>query len=329
MVIENLIENKNRRFIIVGGKGGVGKTSISASIAVALASRGQKTLIISTDPAHSLSDSLDQDISGGDIIKINMIDNLYGMEINPQEGTADLKAMAGMEEDTKVVDDLVSGLNTMGIGFEDFSGLMDTLPPGVDEAIALSKVIQIIDHKEYQDFERIIFDTAPTGHTLRMLSLPEFLDSFMGKLIKLRVKMSNFGNAIKSLFGGPVEKDNSLELMEKLKGNIVKVKDLFRNEQSTEFMIASIPTIMAINESIRLSEALKIEQIKVKEVLINQILPENTECKFCSVRSKGQQDNLKFIREQFSEYNITEIPFFDTEIRGFEGLTLMGNTILA
>lgn len=328
MVIKNLLYNPDRRFIIIGGKGGVGKTSISASLGVTFANNAQKTLIISTDPAHSLSDSLDQDVSGGDIVEVKGLDNLFAMEINPEESTGDLRDMAGLEKDEKVVDDLMSSLNSMGMGFEEFGDLLDTLPPGVDEAMALAKVVQIIEKEEYQDFRRIIFDTAPTGHTLRMLSLPEFLDGFMGKIIKLRVKMSNFGSALKGMFGMQSQKDNSLEIMEKLKENIVKVKDLFRDEKGTEFMIATIPTIMAANESGRLAEALKIENINVKEVIINQIMPKNLDCRFCSVRAKGQAENLDFLRQLFSPYNITEIPYFDHEIRGIEGLTLMGKKII-
>ncbi len=328
MVINNLIDNLSRRFIIVGGKGGVGKTSISASLAVTFASKGQKTLIISTDPAHSLSDSIDQDLSGGEIIKIEGIDNLYGMEIAVDNIGDDIRAISGLEEDEKLEVDLMSSLSSMGMGMDDMGNLFETMPPGVDEAMALAKVVQIIEQEEFMEFKRIIFDTAPTGHTLRLLSLPDFLDSFIGKLLKLKIKMSNIGNAFKSMFGATPQRDNSLEVMEKLKENMGKVKALFTNEETTEFMIATIPTIMAANESERLAEALKLEEISVKEVLINQIIPENNDCKFCSVRSRGQEDNLKYLRQLFMNYNITEIPFFDREIRGIHGLRFMGSKIL-
>lgn len=328
MTIKNLLDNSDRRYILCGGKGGVGKTSISASIGLAFANNNQKTLIISTDPAHSLSDSLDQDVSGGEIIKIEGVENLYCLEIDPKESTSDLKDIAGLQKDEKIVSDLMSSMNSMGMGFDEFGDLLNTLPPGVDEAMALAKVVQIIEKEEYQDFQRIIFDTAPTGHTLRMLSLPDFLDGFMGKIIKLRVKMSNIGSAFKGLFGMQAQKDNSLEIMERIKENIVKVKDLFRNEKSTEFIIITIPTMMAANESGRLAEALKQEHINVKEVIINQIMPENSDCKFCSIRAKGQEENLEFLRQLFNPYNITEVPFFDHEIRGIEGLALMSKHIL-
>ena len=314
-----------RRFILLGGKGGVGKTSISASIAVTFANEGQKTLIISTDPAHSLSDSFDQDLSGGDLVKLNGFDNLFAMEINPQEAGGDLKSLAGVEKEDEVVGDIMSSLSSMG--FDEMGDLFETMPPGVDEALALAKVIQFLEDEKYQDFKRIIFDTAPTGHTLRLLSLPEFLDSFIGKIYKMRVKMTNITSAFKSMMGMDSQRDTSLEIMDNLKKHVIKVKELFKDPISTEFMIVTIPTIMAANESSRLAEQLKVEGINVNEVIINQIMPDNIECKYCHVRAKNQNDNLKFMKILFDKYNITEIPFFDKEVRGVDALTSMGKTI--
>ena len=94
-------------------------------------------------------------------------------------------------------------------------------------------------------------------------------------------------------------------------------------------MIATIPTIMAINESERLADQLKLEEIQVNNVIVNQIIPENTDCKFCSVRAKPQKDNLQYIHNLFSSYNITELEFFDKEIRGLEALTEMGQSIIS
>jgi arsenite-transporting ATPase len=325
VVNKSLMDNFDRRFILLGGKGGVGKTSISASIAVTFANIGQKTLIISTDPAHSLSDSFDQDLSGGDLVKLDGFDNLYAMEINPQEAGGDLKSFAGVNKDDEAVGDFMSSLSTLG--FDEVGDLFETMPPGVDEALALAKVIQFLEDEKYQDFKRIIFDTAPTGHTLRLLSLPDFLDSFIGKIYKMRVKMSNITSAFKSMMGMNTQRDSSLDIMDNLKKHVIKVKELFKDPISTEFMIVTIPTIMAANESSRLAEHLKLEGINVNEVIINQIMPDNSECKYCSVRAKNQNDNLKFMKILFDRYNITEIPFFDKEVRGVDALISMGKTI--
>lgn len=326
MAIEGLLQNKTRRFILVGGKGGTGKTSISASLAVKFASEGQRTLIISTDPAHSLSDSLVQDVSGGNPIKVNGVKDLYAMEINPEEAGSDFKSLAGLEEGESVESDLLSGMSQFGL--DEMSGVFETAPPGMDEAVALAKVIQLIENAEYQVYERIIFDTAPTGHTLRLLSLPDFLDGFLGKLLKMRVKMSNAMAGFKSLLGMNAQKDNTVEVLEALKESMGIVRRLFRDKERTEFIIATIPTIMAINESERLADQLTLEDIQVNNVIVNQVMPDNTDCVFCSVRSKGQKENLDYIKNLFNKYHITEVEFFDKEIRGLEPLREMGSKII-
>ncbi len=320
MTLQNILENPEKRFIIVGGKGGTGKTSSAASIGVFFAEHGEKTLIISTDPAHSLSDSFDQPMGTSKPKRIAGVNGeLYGLEIDPSNASDDVSQVLNLTNtDTN---DLANSLGSLGL--DEFQDLFQTMPPGVDEALALAKVIQFIESPEYQDFKRIIFDTAPTGHTLRLLALPDFLDSFLGKAIKLRVKLNNTFASFKALLGMEAQKDTTLETIEALKKTIVKVREFFQNEQTTEFIIVTIPTIMAINESERLAEELKLQHIKVNNIIVNQIMPENLECKFCQARSAGQNENLAYIEELFREYTITKLPFFDREIRGVNALRIM------
>ncbi len=318
MVSKELLNNLDKRYLLFGGKGGVGKTSNAAAFAVTFAMNGQKTLIISTDPAHSLSDSFNQNLSGGEIIKVEGIDNLWAMEINPEQAGNDFKSVAGLDDDPESVDEIMNTLNSLGMN--EVGNLFETMPPGVDEALALAKVVQFIEDEKYSDIQRIIFDTAPTGHTLRLLQLPMFLDSFIGKLYRLRVKMSNATAAFKALLGMEAQRDPSLEIMDRLKEQMVKVEELFKNKTTTEFFIVTIPTIMAANESERLADQLKQNEIPVNNIIINQIMPENPSCKFCNARHKNQVDNLAYLRNVFSEYMITEVEFFDHEIRGIDAL---------
>ncbi len=324
MVLQNLIDNPNKRFILVGGKGGTGKTSSAASIAVYFAERGEKTLIISTDPAHSLSDSFDQPLGNKDPTKIIGVNGeLYGLEIDPEQASGDFAEVLSMSGAS--TDDLANSLGSMGL--DEFKDMFSTMPPGVDEALALAKVIQFIESPEYQYFQRIIFDTAPTGHTLRLLALPDFLDSFLGKAMKLRAKINNMFAGFKSLLGMEAQRDNTVEAIEALKETIVKVRAFFQDEKRTEFIIVTIPTIMAINESERLAEELKLQNIAVKNVIVNQIMPQNINCKFCQARSAGQEQNLEYIRNLFINYHLTEVPFFDREIRGVPALRIMAQAL--
>lgn len=224
-----MAEGKERRYFMLGGKGGVGKTSLSASLGVKvrvrlalagtagtagtgcraellsarsgcshplqLAAAGHTTLVVSTDPAHSLSDSLAQSVSGGSPVLVEGTDGkLYGLEIDPEEAKADFEAFAklfdgegagGAAEPPNPLAELMGLGGAMKLG-----DLFKTPLPGMDEIMAVSKMMSLLDAPEYAHFSRIVFDTAPTGHTLRMLSLPKSLDGILGQVVKLRNKMT-------------------------------------------------------------------------------------------------------------------------------------------
>lgn len=268
---------KDRKYFMVGGKGGVGKTSLSASLAVKFALNGHHTLVVSTDPAHSLSDSLAQNVGGGKPVAVEGTDGmLYGMEIDPEESKTEFAGFIARDQGKGVKD----FMGSMGLGgvldqLEDLKlgELLDTPPPGLDEAIAITKVVQFIKSEEYSKFTRIVFDTAPTGHTLRLLSLPDFLDATIGKIVRLRLKLSSAATAVKSLFGqAEADQDEAIVKLEALKSRLQEVKDLFRNQKTTEFVIVTIPTVLAISESGRLLQSLRDENVPVTRMVVNQLL---------------------------------------------------------
>merc|ERR1719478_1965070 len=178
---------------MVGGKGGVGKTSLSSSLAVKFATAGHHTLLVSTDPAHSLSDSLAQDVTGGLPVAVEGTDGMmYAMEVDPDQAKAEFTAFAKQADVSAGAKDFMS---SVGLG-----GLAD----------------QLSDLKLGE-----LLDTAPTGHTLRLLSLPDFLDASIGKIVRLRQKLTGMGDAVKGLFGVADEKqDEAVEKLEKLKAQL-------------------------------------------------------------------------------------------------------------
>ena len=267
-------------------QGGVGKTSLSAALGVALAGRGHKTLVVSTDPAHSLSDSLGQRVDGGSPVRVDGMASgeLHGMEGNPEDAKEELREFSGSD-----------GAQEMGASVKDFMGsvglgnvvdqiadlrlgeLLDSPPPGFDEAVAISKVVKFTESEEYNDFTRIVFDTAPTGHTLRLLSLPDFLDRSIGKVVALRQKLNSASGAIKSLFGIKEEEDKTSEKLQRLKARMQKVQDIFTDADTTEFLIVTIPTLMAVVESSRLLASLRDDGVPVRNIVLNQVVPEQWE----------------------------------------------------
>ena len=165
----------NTTFIFVGGKGGVGKTSVSSATALWLAEQGKKTLIVSTDPAHSLADSLEVPIGS---YPREIKTNLFAVEIDPDEAMAQKQAQ--LESQKAANPESAGGL--LGMDFLSDQLDMASSSPGADEAAAFEMFMGVMNSDE---FDVVVFDTAPTGHTLRLLSFPEVMDSWVGKIMML------------------------------------------------------------------------------------------------------------------------------------------------
>nr|XP_043634218.1 ATPase GET3B-like [Erigeron canadensis] len=335
-VFDKMIAGNQRKYYMLGGKGGVGKTSCAASLAVKFANYGHPTIVVSTDPAHSLSDSFDQDLTGGRLVPIQGLDSpLFGLEINPEKTKEDFRSVSQNNGGAGVRDMMESmGLGMAAEQFGDFNlaELLDITPPGVDEAIAISKVMEFVDSPEYSKFTRIVFDTAPTGHTLRLLSLPDFMDTSIGKMMKMKQKIASATSAIKSVFGKqqqPLVEDPT-DKLQKLREKMANVRALFRDSETTEFVIVTIPTVMAIKESSRLHASLKKESVPVQRLVVNQLLPAAaTDCKFCLMRRKDQMRALDMIKNdpELASLALLEAPLVDMEIRGIPALRFMGDMV--
>ncbi|MCK4335737.1 MAG: ArsA family ATPase [Candidatus Aenigmarchaeota archaeon] len=307
---------RETQFYLFAGKGGVGKTSIAAATALHFANRGKKTLIISTDPAHSLSDSFETKI-GGEIQKLRK--NLFAVEIDPK------KAMSEYKE--KIMPQIEKLDFLKGLGLEDTFDFAGNTP-GIDEMAAFDKFLQYMQSKDY---DIIIFDTAPTGHTLRFLSLPDVLDSWVGKMINIRLKFSGFINTFKKIlpFGETKKDDQKLgtEQLEVIKERIEQARKILSDKEKTHFNLVLIPEAMSIYESERSLNVLKEYGIPIETVVVNQLIPENRKCPFCTEKRKLQQERTKEIRNKFKDYKLMEIPLHKEEVKGFGMLEKVGKEL--
>ncbi|MDD1778321.1 MAG: arsenical pump-driving ATPase GET3 [Candidatus Helarchaeota archaeon] len=312
MSIKDLVNKPSMRFLLFGGKGGVGKTTCATSTAIWVAEHTDRNvLILSTDPAHSLSDSLAQDVSGGEVIPVKGVNRLSALEINPKKEFE--KYQTSMQASNMEVPQELKM-------FGDFDDLQSMSPPGSDEALAFSKVLEFIQTAEY-DF--IVFDTAPTGHTLRLLSLPTVLNTFFGKLITFRLKMGQMWGKLKGLFQrkGAEEQGDQLEDLNRMKETIEKAIEELSNENKTSFVIVMIPELMAVYETERLIQMLYEYEIPVSNIIINQIppAPGSIDCDFCRRRRDMFLKNIGEIRHLYeSDFNLIEVPLAPTEIRGVD-----------
>lgn len=319
MGLADLLQSEEMRFILFGGKGGVGKTSCATAFATRAARTGKRTLIISTDPAHSLGDSLGVKLPPGETVPVEFIPNLWALELNPGQMDSVKSELDSMpfQGDIPLVGDMMGNLGTLS-------------PPGIDEAMAFGKVLEFVVEND-DEFDLVIFDTAPTGHTLRLLGLPELLSSWIGKIVMLRLKLGKFFTGFKNIFKKKEnrEKDESLEMFEKLKDSIEAAKDDLSNPNRTSFVIVMIPESMAIYETERLLSSLYSYEIPVRHIIINQLFPPNIECNFCQSRREMQQHHLEEIRDLYEdEFNLTEVPLFKEEIRKLEQLLRLSEILV-
>ena len=321
--LANIIDSPTLKWVFVGGKGGVGKTSVSSSLAVLLAQKRPKVLIISTDPAHNLSDAFNQKMNFKPTL-INGFNNLYGLEINPKE----IK-----DEDDNLSDMLGINLDeeTQNI-FEDLKNSI----PGIDEALAIGLLLQMIDK---MDYSMVVFDTAPTGHTLRMLNFPKILEEATQKISQLKEKMGPMSGFLGQAFGDGFK--NIMEMTEVFKVQADKIKKDFTNVEHTTFIAVCIPEFLSMYETERMIQELIKDEIDCRNIVINQVIfinkeNDNTECDMCQARFNLQKKYIKQIRQLYGEeqdedddedidmnngnnnkkYFISILPLQEEEIRG-------------
>ena len=312
--------NKDKTtFIFVGGKGGVGKTSVSSATALWLAEQGKKTLIVSTDPAHSLADSLEVPIGS---YPREIKENLFAVEIDPDEAMAQKQAALEARKVTNPSED--GGL--LGLDFLSDQLDMASSSPGADEAAAFEMFMAVMNSDEY---DVVVFDTAPTGHTLRLLSFPEVMDSWVGKLMLAKAKLGTATNALKKImpFMEAVDDPQTSEELKRTKDEIDKAKAVLSDPDRTTFKMVVIPEEMSIYESERALEALGKYDITVDSVIVNQVMPDICDCDFCHSRHKLQQKRLALIDQKFPDQHIAEVPLFKDEVKGQEKLLKLAHIL--
>lgn len=316
------LREKGLKLILFGGKGGVGKTTCATSTGLYLA-KDFKTLLFSTDPAHSLSDSLSQKI-GDEInphtksfgVGVKGIKNLSALEISAEKALSMFK----IEYDVEIrrLFDTSTYLDK-----EDIDSILALPIPGIDEVMGFKTIVDLIEQAQ---FDKYIGDTAPTGHALRLLTLPELLDEWIKVLAKMRWKY----RYMVTRFAGKYRPDSADDFLMSMKKTVKNIEGLLKDQNRCEFIVVTIPEDMAILETERLLNNLNNYGIKVKQLVVNNVLPphqnlwcggvESTGCGFCRERKKGQEKYMNQIRKKFSNLKITITPLQPREVKGMNAL---------
>ncbi len=296
--IKSLIED--RKFIFFGGKGGVGKTTMAAATAVWLADNGYNTIIIATDPTISLSAIYEQQVNEINLTKINNMKNLSGLSINPQKATGVFqKRLDGMMQ------------NMEGI----FGNEMASTPC-MEEIAAFDQFVSFLQD---QTHDRVIFDTAPTGHTLRELSMPFDWSSYVSRQIHDR-------KILASALGNENDESISAELKNE-KARYDEAINILTEGTKSAFNLVLLPEKLPIEETARAINDLAKFGIKTQNLIINQIIP--TEVLqgnwFLKRRQETQEKYLMEIKGRFESLSKMYVPLFDTDVFGIENLRKVGS----
>ncbi len=284
------------RIILFTGKGGVGKTTIAAATALKCSKLGYKTIVISADPAHSLSDSFQQNIKP---YPTKIRENLYAMEINVEY------------EIEKNWDSIIKYLKTLFIskGLDDVIAEELAILPGFDE---LASLFHVLSHSNR--FDVIILDCAPTGETLRLLSLPEVMSWYMNKFFGIERKLLKVVKPIaKPIIDAPLPSDDVLDAVEDLYVRITKLKDVLMSRDTTVRLVMN-PEKMVIKESERAFTYLNLFGYIVDCIIVNKVFPEDIGG-YLSKWIEIQRKYITEIQERFP-VPIFKVKFRETEIIG-------------
>ena len=285
------------KILFFGGKGGVGKTSCSSAYAVNKAKLGKKVLLVSTDPAHSTSDLFNQKI-GSEIMSLR--NNLHALEIDPQK------------EADAYIDGIKNNMTTIisPIIMDEMNKQLDAarVSPGSHESALFDKMVEIINETS-EAYDYIIFDTAPTGHTVRLLSLPEMLGAWMDTLLKKRRKTMALKRMVKRVKGIEEKEDPIIDILMRRKTRLEKARQIMMDGDNMGFVFVLNAEKLPIEETKKAVNLLNKYKIPVQSLVVNRILPESNDS-FWKKKKALEAGYLDEINQSFDVDSIFKVPMF-------------------
>eukprot|EP00397_Hematodinium_sp_SG-2012_P029178 GEMP01030800.1.p1 GENE.GEMP01030800.1~~GEMP01030800.1.p1 ORF type:complete len:493 (+),score=62.12 GEMP01030800.1:74-1552(+) len=324
--LDTSLSDEDLRFLFVGGKGGVGKTTTSSSLAVHFASR-RRVLLISTDPAHSLGDAFNEPFEKG--VHSSVIESGDGLldvlEIDPREA---------LEEEMKTWGELaeLSGMIDTKDSMNDLQNWLCQVP-GIDEAMAIASVVQRMESNEY---DLVIFDTAPTGHTLKLLQMPELLAQLLSQLRSWQSNIWSYFATMSQFTGGNVG-ETAISARQKIEQklddyriSIEQVGTMIQNRKQTAFIVVCIAEHLSVQETKRLTDELKQKQIRVAGLVVNMLFPiledqiprrEKSELKLHNLMKSRRLIQEKYLHVLHAlDVPVVEVPLQENEVTGVSAL---------
>jgi arsenite-transporting ATPase len=302
------LDDSRKRVLMFGGKGGVGKTTCSATTALHYASLGRRTLIISSDLTPSLSDIFEMEVGPAEK-PVEGAENLYALEIGPDEVIKRWKKKFGPEI-------YEAALSLIDMPYDELIDYV-AMAPGIQEEFMLDYVLERIKDGSY---ESIVWDTAPAGDTLRLLELPY-------KFIEHLRTAPKFYMRIRDAF--QLKKVPFLDLIESWKALAEEVTNFMRDPENTEFILVTIPEGLGVYQARRLIGEFERFGLEIQYILVNNVI-KNPDSEFNRQRMEMQRKYIKMLSDEYGDgRKLIEVPLFPHEIKGVESLRKLEKVLFA
>ena len=299
------------RTILYTGKGGVGKTSVAAATARMCARAGLRTVVMSTDPAHSLSDSLEVEL-GPEPTPAD--ERLWGQEV---------RAQREMEANWAAVQSWLGQL-LADRGIERIRAEELTVPPGMDEMFSL---LQIKRHYEAEQFDVVIVDCAPTGETLRLLGFPDIARWWLEKVFPWERRIVGAARPLARAVDVPQPRPEVFDEVQRLVRSMIRMNAILRDREHCSIRLVMNPDRMVIKEAQRTFTYLNLYGYLTDAVVVNRIFPDDVEGGYFGRWHERQQRHLEEVREGFAPIPVLTARYFDEEVVGGEMLDRLGDEL--
>jgi arsenite/tail-anchored protein-transporting ATPase len=298
------IDNKDVKLIMVGGKGGVGKTTCASGVALKLAKEGRKVLIITSDPAPSLSDIFEKEI-GDTETRIHDTYELYGLEVSSDIVLKRWKERFGPE-----IYEVVSSFANVDYDFVEYIGTA----PGIEEEYMLNFIMELVEGGSY---DVVVWDTAPAGHTLRLLKLPQLFLSHMEAATKFYMNIYGYIEKVKDTVRLKESKKTLLQIIAGWEALSERIVEFIRDGRSVKYLIVTIPEALGVKMTNRVIAELDQNRLTVENLVINNVV-RDADCEFHRERKAMQEHYIDELSRTYGSKNLAILYLAPHEIKGIE-----------
>lgn len=308
------LEMSGKKLVMTAGKGGVGKTTCAAAIAVHLAGEGYQTIIISSDPTPSLSDIFEYNV-GASETRIPGAPNLTALEID-----SDLILKRWKEKFGPEIYEVISSFLPFD---EDIIDYVATAP-GIEEEYMLDYILELVEKKKY---DIVVWDTAPAGHTLKLLDMPNMFISHLTKAMKVYMGFTDYIKKVQDVTKRKPSRRRIADIIREWEGLANKVVSFMKNPANTEFILVTIPEALGVKQSERIIKSFDDYGLALNHLVVNNVIGES-DSPFLESRRNMQQGYLKYLKEEHGKrIEVIEVPLAPSEIKGLERIRQVSNIL--